>query len=107
MLFRTTITTVTFLMPFSIAAANQTLPAGAYLVETDEELIQGLSFPAYRRVATFLRIPQARAPSDRLHSVPIDPQELQAALAKDVVSYNEANSSERSLTTGGKIHEEP
>ena len=37
--------TVTFLMPFSAAAANQELPAGAYLVQTDEELIQELSFP--------------------------------------------------------------
>jgi hypothetical protein len=90
MLVRTTIRTVTFLMPFSVAAANQELPAGAYLVETDEELIQELSFPAYRRVATFLRIPQSRAPSDRLHSVPVDPDELEAALARDVVSYNEA-----------------
>ena len=59
MLSRTTTRTVTFLLPFSIAAANQELPAGAYLVETDEELIQELSFIAYRRVATFLRIPQA------------------------------------------------
>ena len=45
MLSRTTTRTVTFLMPFSVAAANHDLPAGAYLVETDEELIQGLSLP--------------------------------------------------------------
>ena len=106
MLSRTTTRTVTFLMPFSIAAANQELPAGAYLVETDEELIQELSVPAYRRVATFLRIPQGRAPSDRLHSVPVDPEELEAALAKDVASYNEAMRQRTSLTTGGMIDEE-
>jgi hypothetical protein len=43
MLSRTTIRTVTFLMPFSVAAANHEFPAGAYLIETDEELIQELS----------------------------------------------------------------
>ena len=73
MLFRQTSRTVTFRMPFSIAAAERELPAGAHLVETDEELIQGLSFPAYRRVASFLRIPQARGPSGQLHSVRVDP----------------------------------
>ena len=105
MLSRTTTRTVTFLMPFSIAAANQELPAGAYLVETDEELIQGLSFPAYRRVATFLRIRQGRGASGRLHSVPIDPEELEAALTRDLVSYNERNDSARSLLMERKIHE--
>jgi hypothetical protein len=90
MLSRTTTRTVTFLMPFSIVAANQELPAGAYLVETDEELIQGLSFPAYRRVGTFLRIPQLRGSSDRLHSVPVDPEELEAALVRDLASYTKA-----------------
>lgn len=29
-------------------------PAGTYAVETEEELIEGLSFPAYRRVSTTL-----------------------------------------------------
>ena len=90
MLSRTTTRTVTFLMPFSITAANQEIPAGAYLVETDEELIQELSFPAYRRVAVYLRIPQGRGPSGRLHSVPVDPEELEAALARDVATYTEA-----------------
>jgi hypothetical protein len=106
MLSRTTTRTVTFLMPFSIAAANQELAAGAYLVETDEELIQELSFPAYRRVATFLRIPQGRAPSGRLHSVPVDQGELEAALARDVVSYNEVK--QRTVADNGrKDHEKP
>ncbi len=90
MLSRTTTRTVTFLMPFKVA--NREIPAGAYLVETDEELIQELSFPAYRRVAMYLRIPQGRGPSGRLHSVPVDPEELEAALARDVASYNEKES---------------
>lgn len=105
MLSRTTTRTVTFLMPFSVAAANHELPAGAYLVETDEELIQGLSFPAYRRVATFLRIPQPRGPSHRLHSVPVDPEELEAALTRDLASYIEAKERREAADMKGKIHE--
>jgi hypothetical protein len=31
--------------------------AGTYVVETDEELIHELSFPAYRRIATLLLLP--------------------------------------------------
>ncbi len=105
MLSRTTTRTVTFLMPFSVAAASHDLPAGAYLVETDEELIQGLSFPAYRRVATFLRIPQPRGPSDRLHSVPVDPEELEAALARDLASYTEMKERRAAVIMKGNVHE--
>lgn len=106
MLSRTTTRTVTFLMPFSIVAANHELPAGAYAVETDEELIQELSFPAYRRVATYLRIPQPRGPSDRLHSVPVDPEELEAALARDLASYNEAKERREAAVINGETHEQ-
>ena len=106
MLSRTSTRTVTFQMPFSIAAANHELPAGTYLVETDEELIQELSFPAYRRVAMFLRIPLGRGQSGREHSVPVEPDELEAALARDIASYNAAKRSEYALTMGGTTHEE-
>ena len=105
MLSRTTTRTVTFLMPFSVAAANHQLPAGAYLVETDEELIHGLSFPAYRRVATFLRIPQPRGQSDRHHSVPIDPEELETALARDLASYTETKERREAVIMKGNAHE--
>jgi hypothetical protein len=35
------------------------LPAGAYEVITDEEMIEGLSFAAFRRVATLIVVPAA------------------------------------------------
>ena len=105
MLSRMTTRTVTFLMPFSVAAAERELPAGAYLVETEEELIQELSFPAYRRIAMYLRIPQGRGPAGRLHPVPVDPEELDAALARDVASYNEAKQ-QRTVADDGRIDDE-
>jgi hypothetical protein len=49
---RTTRKTLTFKMPFSLEVLGRTLPAGSYEVITDEELIERLSFPVYRRIAT-------------------------------------------------------
>ena len=44
--------TVTFARPFSLSGIDEVQPAGTYTVETDEELLPGLSLPAYRRIAT-------------------------------------------------------
>ncbi len=43
--------TVTFRHPFRIKGIDRQLQAGAYEVVTDEEMIEGLSFPCFRRVA--------------------------------------------------------
>ena len=51
--------TVTFRHPFRIKGIERQLQAGAYEVVTDEELIEGLSFPCYRRVATMIMVPAA------------------------------------------------
>ena len=49
--------TVTFRHPFQIRGVDRLLPPGAYEVVTDEEMIEGLSFPAFRRVATMIMVP--------------------------------------------------
>ena len=49
---RTTTKTVTFAHPFLLKGIDRILPAGDYRVVTDEELIEGVSFPVYRRVST-------------------------------------------------------
>jgi hypothetical protein len=54
---RTTRKTVTFRRPFCLSAADEVLPPGTYAVDTDEELIDGLSFLAYRCIATLLHLP--------------------------------------------------
>ena len=50
MTMRTSRRTVTFARPFSLRGIETEQPAGTYAVETDEELLEGLSFPAYRRL---------------------------------------------------------
>ena len=48
---------VIFKHPFRIRGIDRLLPAGAYEVVTDEEAIEGLSFEAFRRVATMIKVP--------------------------------------------------
>ena len=51
--------TVNFTRPARIKGIDRLIAAGSYEVVTDEELIEGLSFPAYRRVATMIMLPGA------------------------------------------------
>jgi hypothetical protein len=80
---RTSRKTVTFTQPFSLSGIDEVQPAGTYTVETDEELLPGVSFPAYRRIASliFLR-PRGGGPVVE-EVVNIDPLELQAAQERD------------------------
>ncbi len=57
MTMRTTTKTVTFRRPFYLKGVDRLLPPEDYRVVTDEELIEGLSFPAYRRVSTVIFVP--------------------------------------------------
>jgi hypothetical protein len=63
--------TITFRHPFRIKGIDRQLEAGAYEVITDEEMIEGLSFASFRRVATMIMVPGAapRASSMEMISV--------------------------------------
>jgi hypothetical protein len=78
---RTKRKTVTFKMPFSLEGAGLNLPAGSYEVITDEELIEGLSFPVYRRIETMMLVPGHLARSVEMATV--EPLALAAALERD------------------------
>lgn len=83
MTLRTSTRIVTFARPFELAGFDEPQPAGSYSVETDEELVEGLSFPAHRRIATLMRLPALSGISGTVHTVPIDPAELEQALQRD------------------------
>jgi hypothetical protein len=51
--------TVHFRHPFRIRGIDRLLSPGAYEIVTDEEMIEGLSFPCFRRVATMIMVPGA------------------------------------------------
>lgn len=81
---RTTHSIAHFAAPFTLAGLEGPLPAGDYDIDHDEDLIQGMSRAAWRRVATFIRLP-ARAVKNPITSqlVAIDPLELETALKRD------------------------
>jgi hypothetical protein len=62
------------------------LPAGDYRVATDEELIEGLSFPVYRRISTLIFVPAQSQPASSVEMVTIDPIDLQAAQDRDAAA---------------------
>lgn len=76
---RTTRETVVFDHPFRLSGLDEEQPAGAYTVVTDEDLIEGLSFLAYRRVATTIYLPLRPGGSGSVQAIKVDPRELDAA----------------------------
>ena len=76
---RTTRKSITFDHPFSLTAVDKLQPAGTYAVDIDEELIEGLSFLAYRRVATTIYLPLIQGSHGSVQAIRVDPQELATA----------------------------
>jgi hypothetical protein len=75
---------VVFSHPFEIKGVDRILPPGDYRVVTDEELIEDLSFPVYRRVATMIFVPAESHHTSAVEMAVIDPQELRAAQERDL-----------------------
>ena len=83
MIARSLSKTVVFRQPFLLKGIDRTLPAGDYRVVTDEELIEGISFPVYRRVSTMIFVPAQSHRASSVEMVTIDPKDLQAAQDRD------------------------
>jgi hypothetical protein len=66
-------------------------PAGSYSVETDEELLLGVSFPVYRWVATAIRLPSPGGAPTTVRIVSTTPAELAAALEGDAHAGRQAS----------------
>jgi len=80
---RTRDKTWTFRNPFSLKGVDHLLPAGNYRVSTDEEMIESLSFPVYRRIATMIFVPGRGHGASSVEMFTIDPADLLAAHEKD------------------------
>ena len=79
---------MTFRRPFRIKGIERQLQAGAYEVVTDEELIEGLSFPCFRRIATMIMIPGAAPRASSIEMISISSIDLADAQAADAVASN-------------------
>jgi len=74
---------VTFSHPFLLSGLDDLQPAGSYEVETDEELIEDVSFLGYRRIATLIHLRAQRDKPGITQTMVIDPIDLEKALIAD------------------------
>jgi hypothetical protein len=81
--------TITFRNPFRINGIDRLLPAGAYELITDEEMIEGLSFPSFRRVATMIMVPAGSPHSSAMEMVSVASADLSEAQRIDASGPHE------------------
>lgn len=70
---------ITFLRPFRLSGFDHVQPPGIYRVDTVEELIEAVSFSAWKRVSTTMPLTY----NGLTEYMPVDPGELDRALASD------------------------
>ena len=80
---RSTHDMITFRHAFTLGELDSAQPAGTYMVVTDEEEIPGLSFLAWRRIATQIYLPAIGGPSRQEQVIDIDPRTLAIAMKRD------------------------
>ena len=97
MTMRSTKSTVTFSNPFTLPGYPGDLPAGDYEILVEEELLQGLSFEAYRRTATYLTVRGRGGHAGRTELRAISDIDLKAALSRDATTSETNNHSEAAL----------
>lgn len=78
-MIRTTTDLVTFRHAFTMLGIEGSLPAGQYSITRDEELIEALSFLAWRRLSTTITV--KRGSMTQVYA--IDQEELDALLNGD------------------------
>ena len=83
MTIRTSEKKVNFTRPFTLKSVDGVLPAGTFTVETDEELLESMWSPAYRRIQTLLHVPGNPGQAVITRVLTIDPKELDTALMRD------------------------
>lgn len=81
---RTTMKSVKFNNSFRLSGVDPALPAGTYLIETDEESIAEGSSADYRRVRTTITALAETDHAQVWEVFTIDPHDLEAALSRDV-----------------------
>lgn len=83
MTIRTSSKFVIFNHPFKIGMLSELQPAGSYQVDTDEELIEGLSFVAYKRILTIIHLHSKTKLKNLTRALTISAKDLETALRKD------------------------
>lgn len=81
--------TVRFEHPFRLKGIDRLLAPGDYEVITDEEMIEGLSFPSFRRIATMIMVPGAPPQRAVMEMISISAADLSDAQRADAGQRHE------------------
>ena len=81
--------TVHFKHPFRIKGIDRLLSPGAYEVITDEEMIEGLSFASFRRIATMIMVPGVAPRNSSMEMISISSVDLSDAQRSDASAAHE------------------
>jgi hypothetical protein len=95
---RSTTSTVTFSNPFTLSGYPGDLPSGDYEILVEEELLQGLSFEAYRRTATYLTVHGKGARAGRSELRVTTESDVKEALRRDAAATETKNQSDAALS---------
>jgi hypothetical protein len=74
---------VHFRHPFRIKGVDRLLPPGGYEIVTDEEMIEGLSFASFRRIATMIMVPGEPPRASSMEMISIGAADLADAQRND------------------------
>lgn len=74
---------VYFKHPFNLQGIDRLLPAGPYAIVTNDEMIGGLSFSCYRRVATMIMVHGVHSHTATMEMVSISSVDLSDAQLRD------------------------
>jgi hypothetical protein len=80
---RTRHSTVRFCHPFSLAGLPDALPAGEYDIAEDDQVVEGLSWTAWHRVATYIHLPAKHINARARQMMAVDQSDLDGALERD------------------------
>jgi hypothetical protein len=106
MTWRTTNKIVTFAHSFRLREFDEPFPAGRYSIETDEELLDGISFPVYVRRATKMQLIADPPRPGITENALIDPQQLEEALQADTALATAERTEMRPLTAPEPLAED-
>lgn len=83
MMTRTRHRTIHFNAPVILDGLEDPLVPGDYELNEDEELIEGISWLAYRRIATFITLPPTVANGNVSRMMPVDADAIEELLRRD------------------------
>ena len=98
MLTRSTTSTVTFRNAFTFGDSQQDFPAGTYDIVSEEELLQSLSFRAYRHSATFLMVRGCGGKAGQTMMIKSTKEDLARAIARDEALCGTTHNSDAALS---------